>query len=100
MREAASAAREAREAVVEQMEDELSITEEKIPTLAEKRKRSKIARNMKKTLSLPVLPVRNTVLLPHMIVPLLITHEQSLKAIDEAMRKDRKMFVVTQLNAE
>ncbi len=103
MREAASEVREAgeaREATVEQMEDELSRTEESIPTLAEKRKRSKIARSVKKTLSLPVLPVRNTVLLPHMIVPLLITHEQSLKAIDEAMRKDRKMFVVTQLNEE
>ena len=89
------------EVIIEHMEDALGISEDiSSSALPEKQKRSKGARSVKKTQSLPVLPVRNTVLLPHMIVPLLITDEHSLKAIDEAIRKDRKMFVVTQLNEE
>lgn len=52
------------------------------------------------TLELPVLPIRNTVLIPNMIVPLLIGRDQSMKAVEEAMSKDRAMFVVTQLDED
>ena len=49
---------------------------------------------------LPVLPVRNTVLVPNMVVPLLVGRDQSMKAIEEAISKDRMLFVVTQLDEE
>ena len=51
-------------------------------------------------LDLPVLSVRNTVLIPNMVAPLLVTREPSIKAIEEAMNKDHIMFVVTQLREE
>ena len=51
-------------------------------------------------LNLPLLPIRNTVLLPNLVTPLIVGHEKSLKAIEEAMKKDRILFVVTQLNED
>jgi ATP-dependent Lon protease len=54
----------------------------------------------KDLLNLPLLPIRNTVLLPNLVTPLIVGHEKSLKAIEEAMKKDRILFVVTQLNAD
>jgi ATP-dependent Lon protease len=51
-------------------------------------------------LHLPLLPIRNTVLLPNLVTPLIVEHEQSIKAIEEAMNKDRILFVVTQLNED
>jgi ATP-dependent Lon protease len=49
-------------------------------------------------LNLPLLPIRNSVLLPNMLVPLLIGRDQSIKAVEEAMSKDHALFVVTQAN--
>jgi ATP-dependent Lon protease len=51
-------------------------------------------------LDLPVLSVRNTVLIPNMVAPLLVARESSIKAVEEAMSKDHTMFVVTQLHEE
>ncbi len=49
-------------------------------------------------LELPLLPVRNTVLLPNVVTPLLVGREQSILAIEDAMHKNRSLFVVTQLD--
>jgi ATP-dependent Lon protease len=49
-------------------------------------------------LELPVLPVRNTVLIPHIVTPMLVGRDHSIKAIEEAMSKDRAVFVVAQKN--
>ena len=54
----------------------------------------------KDILHLPLLPIRNTVLLPNLVTPLIVEQEQSLKALEEAMKKDRILFVVTQLNED
>jgi ATP-dependent Lon protease len=51
-------------------------------------------------LDLPVLSIRNTVLIPNMVAPLLVTHEPSIKAIEEAMSKNHTLFVATQLHEE
>src|SRR6266702_3286186 len=51
-------------------------------------------------LNLPLLPIRNTVLLPNLVTPLIVGRDQSIKAIEEALNKDRILFVVTQLNDE
>src|SRR5690349_7617838 len=47
---------------------------------------------------LPLLPVRNTVLLPNVAVSLLVGRDQSIKAIEAATSKDHLLFAVTQLN--
>src|SRR5581483_4689453 len=49
-------------------------------------------------LELPLLPVRNTVLLPNVVVPLLVGRDQSIKAIEYATSNDHNLFVVTQLH--
>ena len=54
----------------------------------------------KNIVNLPLLPIRNTVLLPNLVTPLIVGQEKSLKAIEEAMKKDRILFVVTQLNED
>ncbi len=54
----------------------------------------------REVLELPLLSVRNTVLIPNMVAPLLVGRDQSIKAIEEAMSKDHTMFVVTQLNED
>ncbi len=45
---------------------------------------------------LPVLPVRNTVLLPNMVVPLFIDREPAISAVEAAMAGDRRVLVVAQ----
>jgi ATP-dependent Lon protease len=45
---------------------------------------------------LPVLPVRNTVLLPNMVTPLFVGRDSSLRAIEEAMAGQRAIVVVAQ----
>ncbi|HVA24853.1 MAG TPA: endopeptidase La [Chloroflexota bacterium] len=49
---------------------------------------------------LAVLPVRDTVLFPHMVTPLFVMRERSVKAIEEAMAKDRTIVVVAQRDPE
>ncbi len=46
--------------------------------------------------SLPVLPLRDVVIFPGMITPLLVGRPKSLEALEEAMRTDRLLHVVTQ----
>src|SRR5579862_6524240 len=52
-------------------------------------------------LELPLLPVRNTVVIPNMIVPLLVGRDQSIRAIEEAMNNSEHiLFVVTQFHED
>lgn len=48
------------------------------------------------TAEAPVLPVRDTVLFPHMVAPLFVGRERSVKAIEEAVAHDRQIVVVAQ----
>ncbi|MEJ5186048.1 MAG: endopeptidase La [Candidatus Geothermincolales bacterium] len=43
---------------------------------------------------LPVLPLKDTVIYPHIIVPLLVTREELVKMIDEALTSDRMVAAV------
>lgn len=52
------------------------------------------------TRELPVLPVRNTVLLPHLIAPLYIDKEPALKAVEAAMAADHSILIVAQRSEE
>ncbi|MBL0942004.1 MAG: endopeptidase La [Alphaproteobacteria bacterium] len=47
----------------------------------------------------PVLPLRDIVVLPHMIVPLLVGREKSVHALEHVMKRDQKILLVTQKNA-
>ena len=47
----------------------------------------------------PVLPLRDIVVFPHMIVPLFVGREKSIKALEEVMRSDTYILLATQKNA-
>ncbi len=47
----------------------------------------------------PVLPLRDIVVFPHMIVPLFVGREKSIHALEEVMREDKQILLVTQKNA-
>jgi ATP-dependent Lon protease len=49
--------------------------------------------------SYPVLPLRDIVVFPHMIVPLFVGREKSIKALEEVMRADPFILLATQKNA-
>jgi ATP-dependent Lon protease len=47
----------------------------------------------------PVLPLRDIVVFPHMIVPLFVGREKSVRALDDVMSDDKQILLVTQKNA-
>ena len=47
----------------------------------------------------PVLPLRDTVVFPHMIVPLFLGRKKSMRALEEVMRSDSFILLATQKNA-
>ncbi|MDQ0349240.1 endopeptidase La [Ancylobacter vacuolatus] len=47
----------------------------------------------------PVLPLRDIVVFPHMIVPLFVGREKSIRALEEVMRNDTFILLATQENA-
>src|ERR1700674_1003436 len=51
------------------------------------------------TRAYPVLPLRNVVVFPHVIVPLSVGREKSIRALEEVMRDDTFMLLATQKNA-
>src|SRR3989475_659611 len=51
------------------------------------------------TRAYPVLPLRDIVVFPHMIVPLFVGREKSIRALEEAMRSDTFILFATQKNA-
>ena len=49
--------------------------------------------------SYPVLPLRDIVVFPHMIVPLFVAREKSIRALEEVTKSDRLILLATQKNA-
>jgi ATP-dependent Lon protease len=49
--------------------------------------------------SYPVLPLRDIVVFPHMIVPLFVAREKSIRALEEVTKSDRPILLATQKNA-
>jgi ATP-dependent Lon protease len=47
----------------------------------------------------PVLPLRDIVVFPHMIVPLFVGREKSVRALEDVMSDDKQILLVTQKNA-
>ncbi len=55
---------------------------------------------MNKTDFSPTLPLRDIVVFPGMIVPLFVGRDKSIKALNEVMKSNKKIILVTQKNAE
>jgi ATP-dependent Lon protease len=72
------------------------------PSREEKAERPRRSRRRKSiTLpDLPVLPVRDTVLFPHMVTPLFVGRDRSLRAVEAALDEDSSLVVLAQRDAE
>ena len=55
---------------------------------------------MKATYLKPLLPLRDIVIFPSMVVPLFVGREKSIKALQEVMKSDKSIVLVTQKNSE
>ena len=53
-----------------------------------------------KIISVPLLPLRDVVVFPHMIVPLFVGREKSIAALESAMKYEKGIFMVAQKNAQ
>ena len=51
-------------------------------------------------ISLPLLPLRDIVVFPCMVIPLFVGRDKSINALNEVMKKDKKIILVTQKNSE
>jgi ATP-dependent Lon protease len=51
------------------------------------------------TVTLPVLPLRDIVVFPHMVVPLFVGREKSVRALEDVMREDRQILLASQKDA-
>ncbi|KRB08919.1 endopeptidase La [Lysobacter sp. Root690] len=51
-------------------------------------------------LQLPVLPLRDVVVFPHMVIPLFVGRDKSIRALDQAMESDKRILLVAQKSAE
>ena len=47
-----------------------------------------------------LLPLRDIVVFPHMVIPLFVGRDKSITALNEVMKKDKKIVLVTQKNSE
>ncbi|MBU2865265.1 endopeptidase La [Reinekea forsetii] len=52
------------------------------------------------TLALPLLPLRDVVVYPHMVIPLFVGRQKSIEALQVAMDSDKKILLVAQKNAK
>ena len=55
---------------------------------------------MEKNLNLPLLPLRDIVVFPNMVIPLFVGRDKSITALNEVMKHNKKIILVTQKNSE
>src|SRR5690554_2919929 len=51
-----------------------------------------------KNSDLPLLPLRDVVVYPHMVIPLFVGRQKSIEALESAMRADKQIVLVAQKN--
>ena len=61
---------------------------------------AKIIKNIEITEELPMIPLRDLVVFPNLVVPLFVGREKSMKALEEAMRGEHLVALVSQKKAE
>jgi len=60
---------------------------------------SKESREPENLRKLPMMPIRDMVIFPHMMTPFVVGRESSVRALEEALTGDRKIFLATQHDA-
>ena len=55
---------------------------------------------MKSSYLKPLLPLRDIVIFPSTVVPLFVGRKKSIKALEEVMKSDKSIVLVTQKNSE
>ncbi len=50
--------------------------------------------------NLPLLPLRDIVVFPSMVIPLFVGRDKSITALNEVMKNEKKIILVTQKNSE
>ncbi len=50
--------------------------------------------------NLPLLPLRDIVVFPSMVIPLFVGRDKSISALNEVMQSEKKIVLVTQKNSE
>ena len=55
---------------------------------------------MEVKVNLPLLPLRDIVVFPSMVIPLFVGRDKSISALNEVMKNDKKIILVTQKNSE
>lgn len=56
--------------------------------------------NLLSSIELPLLPLRDVVVYPQMVIPLFVGREKSIHALEAAMAQDKKVFLLAQRDAE
>ncbi len=56
--------------------------------------------NMSQSSEVPVLPLRDVVVYPHMVIPLFVGREKSIQALDAAMQDNKQILLVAQKSAD
>ncbi|KAB7766289.1 endopeptidase La [Xanthomonas maliensis] len=59
-----------------------------------------MAQSHSEVLELPVLPLRDVVVFPHMVIPLFVGRDKSMRALEKAMEADKRILLVAQKSAE
>ena len=57
-----------------------------------------MAKNTQRTM--PVLPLRDVVVFPYMVMPLFVGRAKSINALEEAMNDDKQLLLVSQREAD
>ena len=55
---------------------------------------------MEVKITLPLLPLRDIVVFPNMVIPLFVGRDKSIATLNDVMKKDKKIILATQKNSE
>jgi ATP-dependent Lon protease len=69
------------------------------PKESREKKEARENREQSDVRKLPMMPIRDMVIFPHMMTPFVVGRESSVRALEEALNGDRKIFLATQHDA-
>ncbi|OGT44394.1 MAG: endopeptidase La [Gammaproteobacteria bacterium RIFCSPHIGHO2_12_FULL_40_19] len=67
--------------------------------MKQKQKKTTTSGDANGDIALPLIPLRDVVIYPHMVIPLFVGRTESIKALEFAMTKDKQVVLVAQKNA-